>query len=324
MLPAQFEKITTKGVVGLILARLDTGPTAWVTSVAMRMDSTQATEEYGWLGASPAMREFIEGRSPQELAENSFTVSNKDYEGSIQIWSKDMRRDKTGQIQIRVNQLADRANDHPAKLLSTLIVNAESAACYDGQYFFDTDHSEGDSGSQSNDISVDISALPTTNHGTTTAPAPEEMARAIVAGIVQLLTFKDDRGEPMNQSATGFTVMMPLGTNGGLASAALEAVSQLLGEGGKSGLIAATLKGRFTIDLVINPRLTTWTDKFAVFRTDEAAKPFILQEEMAPEVVALGDGSEYEKLNKKQLFGVDWSGNVAYAYWQYGVLVTLA
>jgi phage major head subunit gpT-like protein len=322
MLPAAHEKITTRGVVGMILARLDTGPASWVTALAMRMTSDQATEEYAWLGNTPAMREFIEGRSPQELAENSFRVSNKDYEGSILVQSKDMRRDKTGQIQIRVNQLSDRANDHPAKLMSTLIINGESTPCYDGQYFFDTDHSEGDSGSQSNDITVDISEQPAAVHGTTTAPSPEEMAHAIVAGIVQMLTFKDDRGEPMNQSASAFTVMMPIGTNGGLAKAAMEAVNQLLGEGGKSGLIAASLKGRFTIDLVINPRLT-WTDRFAVFRTDEAAKPFILQEEQSPDVVALGDGSEYEALNKKQLFGIDWSGNVAYAYWQFAVLVTL-
>jgi len=315
MLPAAHEKITTRGVMGMILARIDTGPAGWVTDLAMRTTSDQAVEEYAWLGTSPAMREFIEGRSPQELAENSFRVSNKDYEGSIHVWSKDMRRDKTGQIQIRVNQLADRANDHPAKLMSTLIMNGESTNCYDGQYFFDTDHSEGDSGSQSNDITFDLSDFSATA-GTTTAPSVEAQAAAIVKGITQLFTIKDDRGEPMNQSATEFTVM----TGTGLMPKVLEAVAQLLGEGGKTATIAA-LRGQFNIKVAINPRLT-WTDRFAVFRTDEAAKPFILQEEMAPDVIALGDGSEYEALNKKQLFGVDWSGNVAYGYWQFACLVT--
>lgn len=309
MLPQQFQKITANGVKGMILARLDTGPAAWVLALAMKVSSDQASEEYGWLGASPALREFIGGRTPAELRENSFSISNKDYEGSITFKSKDMRRDKLGMIQVRVNQLADRANDHPAKLMSTLIMNGESTLCYDGQYFFDTDHSEGDSGTLSNDINFDVA--------TPTAPKEDEFAEAIIAGIQAMYLFKDDRGEPMNQSATEFTVMVPVPFMG----AALKAVSILLGEGGKTAALAA-LKGKFTINIVINPRLT-WTTKFAIFRTDEAAKPFILQEETIPDVVALGEGSEYEQLNKEQLFGVDWTGNVGYGYWQFGCLVTL-
>lgn len=308
MLPQQYEKITTSGVKGMILARLDTGPAAWVTELAMRVTSDQASEDYGWLGAAPALREFIAGRQPAELKENSFTISNKDYEGSIKVKSKDMRRDKLGMIEIRTNQLADRALDHPAKLLSTLIIDGESTVCYDGQYYFDTDHAEGDSGVLSNDITYDAVV--------TTAPTVVEMAAAIVAGIQQLYTFKDDRGEPINQSATEFTVMVPIPFMG----VALEAVSQLLGTGGQTATLAA-LKGYFMIKVVPNPRLT-WTTKFAIFRTDEAAKAFILQEEDVPDVMALGEGSEYEQLNREQLFGVDWTGNVGYGYWQFGVLVT--
>lgn len=315
MLPQQFQKITTKGVVGMILARLETGSASWVGDIAMRMNSTQAVEEYAWLGSAPALREFIGGRTPAELAEYSFTVTNKDYEGSITFKSKDMRRDKMGMIQVRVNQLADRAMDHPAKLLSALMIAGEATTCYDGQFFFDTDHSEGSSGTQSNDITFDISDAGT--GGTATAPSAETMARAILAAIQQIYTFKDDRGEPMNQGASRFQVQVPVT----FMSAALEAVTTLLSGGGNTAVLAA-LKGIFTIDVVPNPRLT-WTTKFAVFRTDEAAKPFILQEEDIPDVIALGEGSEYEQLNKEQLFGVDWTGNVAYAYWQHACLVTL-
>ena len=315
MLPQQFQKITTKGVVGMILARLETGSAAWVSQLAMRMTSTQATEEYAWLGNAPALREFIGGRTPAELAENSFRVSNKDYEGSILIKSKDMRRDKTGQIQIRVNQLADRALDHPAKLMSTLIIAGESTVCYDGQYFFDTDHAEGASGSQSNDITFDISDAAT--GGTATAPTAATVAGAILAAIQQIYTFKDDRGEPMNQGAAQFVVMVPVT----FMAAGLEAIYASLTGGGNTNVLKA-LEGRFSIELVPNPRLT-WTTKLAVFRTDDAAKPFILQEEDIPDVIALGDGSEFEQLNKEQLFGIDWTGNVAYGYWQHACLVTL-
>lgn len=306
----QYEKITTRAVKGMLLARLDTGPAAWVTNLAMQTSSDQASEEYGWLGATPALEEYVGKRPVSEIKENSFVVSNKDHGGAVEIRSKDMRRDKTGQIQVRINQLADRALDLPAKLLTTLIIAGESAVCYDGQYFFDTDHSEGASGSQSNDISVDVA--------TPTAPTVDEFSAALMAAIQAMYGFKDDAGEPMNQSAASFTVMVPVPFMG----VALEAVAALLGTGGKSNTLPA-LQDRFKINVVVNPRLT-WTTKFAVFRDDEAAKPFILQEEAAGrDVIALGDGSEYEQLNKKQLFGVDWSGNVAYGYWQFAVLVTL-
>lgn len=308
MLPQQLQKITTRGVRGMILARLDTGSAAWINDLVMRVSSDQAIESYGWLGSAPALREFIGGRTPAELAENSFTISNKDYEGSILIKSKDMRRDKLGMITVRVNQLADRANDHPGKLLSALIVAGESTTCYDGQYFFDTDHSEGKSGTQSNKI-TSAAVAPT-------APTVEEFNKALLAAIQQIYSIKDDQGEPANQSATEFQVQVPVAFMG----VALTAVTALLGEGGKSQTIPA-LKGYFSITVVPNARLS-WTTKFALFRTDEAAKPFILQEEDIPDVVALGEGSEFEQLNKEQLFGIDWTGNVGYGYWQFGCLVT--
>lgn len=310
MLPQQFTKITTNGVKGLILARLDTGPVGWINDVAMRVTSDQATETYGWLADAPALREFIGGRTPAELAENSFQISNKDYEGSIAIKSKDMRRDKFGMIQIRANQLADRANDHPAKLLSSLIIAGESTACYDGQFFFDTDHSEGSSGAQSNDIGASATAP--------TNPTADEFGDAVMGAIQAILGFKDTRGEPMNQSASNFTVMVPIP----FMKAGFKAVTALLGTGGVSATLP-NLKQYFNVNIVPNPRLT-WTTKFAVFRTDEAAKPFILQEETIPEAIALGEGSEYEQLNKEQLFGIDWTGNVGYGYWQQACLVTLA
>ena len=309
MLPQQMQKITTEGVRGMILARLDTGNAAWINRVAMRMTSTQATEDYAWMGTAPALREFIGGRTPAELRELSFSISNKDYEGSIRIQSKDMRRDKLGMIQVRVNQLADRANDHPAKLLSTLLLNGASTLCYDGQYFFDTDHAEGESGTPSNKIS---SAIVNKDD-----PTGYEMADSIMEAIMAMYGFKDDRGEPMNQSASEFLVLVPPK----YLKAAKLAVKAILGTGGKSATLP-TLADDFTITVTVNPRLSAWTDTFVVLRTDEAAKPFILQEEDIPDVIALGQGSEYEQLNKEQLFGVDWTGNVGFGYWQFAVQVT--
>lgn len=310
MLPMQNEKITARGVRGLILAALDTGNNSWINDVAMRMSSDQAIETYAWLGNSPAMREFIAGRQPAELKENSFTITNKDYETSLNIKLKDLRRDKLGMVQMRVNQLADRAMDHPAKLLSNLIIAGESTVCYDGQFFFDTDHLDGDSGTLSNDITA--TAVAPTN------PTADEMSEAILKGVQQMYGFKDDKGEPINQSARQFTVMIPTTFMGNT----LKAVTAMLGTGGASATLPS-LSRYFDLRIVPNARLNSWTTKFAILRTDEAAKPFILQEEGPMDVLALGEGSEHTQKTKECLFGVDWSGNVGYAWWQHACLVTL-
>jgi len=310
MYPQQYQRITTANVRAMMLLALETGPAAWVTQLAMQTTSDQASENYAWLSAPPALHEFIGNRQLSQLKENSFSISNKDYESNLRFKSKDMRRDKLGMIQTRVNQLSERVNDLPAKLLSSLILNGASSLCYDGQYFFDTDHAENNSGTQSNSITSDVA--------TTTAPTADEMSTAIVAAIQQMYGFKDDQGEPINQGAATFGVMVPVPFMG----ATLQARAQLLGAGGATAQLAA-LKGVFDIVPVINPRLN-WTTKFATFRIDGAIKPFVLQEDPGGrDVVAIGDGSEYEQLNKEQIFGVDWAGNVGYGYWQGAVLTTL-
>ena len=307
--PAQNDKLSTVGVKSMLLLALEDGPAAWVTALAMKTGSNQASESYAWLGAPPAMHEFIGKRQLNELKENSFSISNKDHEANLRIKSKDMRRDKTGQIQTRINQLANRVNNYPATLLSNLILNAESSLCYDGQYFFDADHSDGLSGTLSNSITFPAA--------TGTTPTVDEFSEAIVMAIQTMVAFKDDAGEPINEGATDFLVMVPTIYMG----VALKAIAVLTGASGATATIAA-LKGDFNIRVAVNPRLT-WTTKIAVFRTDGGIQPFILQEEDGgADVVAIGDGSEYEQLNKEQIFGVDWAGNVGYGYWQGSVLVT--
>lgn len=308
--PSQFEKLTTNNVRAMLLMALDSGENVWFNDIVLRTTSDQASEQYAWLGAPPAMNEFIGKRKLNELKELSFIISNKDYENNIAVRSKDMRRDKTGQIQIRINQLAERVNDHPASLISTLILAGESTVAYDGQFFFDTDHVDGDSGTVNNDITYDVT--------TTTAPTADEMSAAIVNSIQQMYGFKDDKGVPINQSARSFDIMVPIPFMG----AALQARAQLLGAGGATAQLAA-LQGIFNIRIVPNPRLT-WTTKFATFRTDGGIRPFILQEDPGGRgVVAIGDGSEHEQMHKEQIFGVDWSGNVGYGYFQGAVLTTL-
>ena len=303
--------LSSRAIIGSFYHSLEQNVgAAWIDPISMLFQSNQESENYAWLGMSPMMREWVGGRQAKGFRANGVTIANKKFEATLEIPVDWIRRDKTGQIMVRVNDLARRANAHWASLLSTLIINGESTACYDTQYFFDTDHSEGDSGSQSNDISYDAVS--------TTAPTASEMQAAILNSIQAIYGFKDDQGQPLNEDANKFLVMVPVSF--------LQAAGQALGAqviSSTSNLITATGSlGGFGVNLAVNPRLS-WTTKFATFRTDGDVAAFIRQEEEPISITAIAEGSEVEFTNDVHWYGIKAMRNVGYGYWQKACLTTL-
>lgn len=309
--------LSSRAVIGMYYERLEAlNAVGWIDGVSNYFTSDQGMEEYVWLSMPPTLREWIGSRQAKEFAAQGFEIKNKHFEATLDILLKDLRRDKTGQLRTRMGEFAERGVTHFASLLSALIVNGATSPCYDGQYFFDTDHAEGVTGSQSNAITVDISALPASAHGVIAAPSPEEMQQAILKSIAQLHTLVDDQGEPINELASEFLVMVPVG----------------LSDAARSGLSAARVSGPSTfsmdglsIKLAVNPRLTAagWTDKFTTWRTDGSIKPLIRQEETKPALKVKDETSEYAFDNDAIQIGLDTWRNVGYGRWQGACQTTL-
>jgi len=289
---------------------------AWIDKISMLFQSDQESETYKWLGQSPAMREWIGGRNAKGFTENGFTIKNKHFEATLEVLLQDLKRDKTGQTLIRIAELADRTNSHWASLGSAMILGGATGLCYDGQYFFSASHAEGNSGTQSNSISIDISALPAQVHGAITAPSPEEMSMSIFQAITSILSFKDNEGEPMNENAQNFVVMVPIS----LLPYAMSAVSADTFASGSDNTLK---KSGFSISVVGSARLNTWTVNFAVFNTDGRVSSLIRQEEEPVTLAAIAEGSELEFKEKKHQYGVDCWRNMGYGYWQKACLVTM-
>jgi phage major head subunit gpT-like protein len=306
--------LSSRAIIGEFYATLqqDLG-LSWIDSVSNLFDSNQESETYKWLGMAPAMREWIGGRQAKGFRTDGITIVNKNFEATLEVLVDEIRRDKTGQVMVRVRELAERTNAHWASLLSALLIAAESSVCYDGQYFFDTDHVEDDSGSQSNDLTSDIT--------TTTAPTAGEMETAILKSIEAILGFKDNQGEPMNEGARMFEVMVPVP----FMSAAAGAIgSQIIVDSSTSRtnrILTLGSLGGFQVALRVNPRLT-WTTKFATFRADGQTKALIRQEEEGVTMTAIAEGSELEFKERKHHYGVKAIRNVGYGYWQRACLTT--
>ncbi len=310
------QRIGSAGVKGMMRRALqeDRG-IEWVNLIAgPEWASESAVEDYPFIGNVPAMREWIGGRDVYDFNEAELSVRNTHFEATIRILLKELRRDKTGSLRMRIRELAQKSGSHWASHLSTLILNGETGKSYDGKAFYASDHEWGDSGPQSNSISVDISALPAQVHGSPTAPSPEEAQQSILAGIAQIASLKDDRAEPMNETMTDIAVM----TGTGLAPAVRAGLTKDV------SVSAGTFDfGGFRVRQFTNVRLNTHTSKIHVFRTDGMSKALHRQQEGSVQIKSKAEGSDFEFDNDAHEYGVDVWRKGFYAYWQYACLVTL-
>lgn len=108
--------------------------------IAMTANSTTAKETYGWLGQSTGFREWLGDRQIQNLQAHDYTIKNKDFENTVKIPRNDIEDDSYGVYTPVIAQLGQDAKTHPDELCFSLLKDGFATACYDGQYFFDTDH----------------------------------------------------------------------------------------------------------------------------------------------------------------------------------------
>lgn len=289
---AGLASLGSRAIIGAFHKRLEEVQQAgWTSQLAMVVDTNQESEQYKFLSDAPALHEWGSGRNKTTPRPWDFTVRNKKWSGGLEIDEDDWRRDKTGQILIRVNELAARAAQLPQKVLSALLVANGNA--YDGVAFYHlTNHKNLNGDTIAN--AVQIAAA------TGTTPTNAEMETAVLTAIESILGFKDDAGEPRNEFAKSFTVMVPT-----VMWKQLKAVL-------KNDYIAAgtsnSLKSTdFTITPVMNPRLAA--PYFHVFRDDSDVKALVWQDEVKPIMQPLVEGSDYHTLNDARLYFVKRVGN---------------
>jgi phage major head subunit gpT-like protein len=315
--------LSSRAIIGRFYKRLQAAYDAgWGPKLGMLFPSDQASETYNWLGQAPAMRAWGTGRLVKELRSFGITITNLIYEATLRISIDDLRRDKTGQINIRINEQAQRAAQHWEKLLTDLITGGATTLCYDGHYFFDTAHAEGASGTQKNILTAsEVSGL---DVATATAPTESEMARAILGVIGYMLTYKDDQGEPINGDARNFLVMV---AHPQIYGPAMAACTQMQLQAGSGAVQPNALRASgFSVDCALNPRLAaaSYTDDFFIFRTDGDTRPFILQEEQPVKIDAIAEGSEMEINDRQHQYGVTAIRGVGYGMWQHAAFATLS
>jgi phage major head subunit gpT-like protein len=281
-----------------------TSATPFYPSVCYDASSVRSGEKYGWIGNMPGMREWLGERQFSELRSANFVIENKHWESSLSIKKTDLADDNLGQYGPVLEQMGIEAAHHPDELFFDVLEDGASTACFDGQFFYDTDHAWGLSGTQSNDITSTVVS--------TSAPTVAEIKTAIRAMVKQLLGLKNDQGKLYHRPTVGrmndLLLLVPLALRD-LVFDAIE--SQLLSN--SSNVVVDRPQ------IVASPYLTSDV-KLYLFKTGEPVKPFVFQrrEPLSRMMKGLDD------LETKDVkFMTEARYNVGYFAWWTSVLCTL-
>lgn len=108
--------------------------------VATTVTSTTRENEYGWLGQMPRFREWIGDRHINSLKNHGYTIKNKSFEQTIGVDRDDIEDDNIGIYAPLFTELGRSAASFPDELVFPFLAGGFATKCYDGQYFFDSDH----------------------------------------------------------------------------------------------------------------------------------------------------------------------------------------
>jgi phage major head subunit gpT-like protein len=269
--------------------------------LATRIESTKDQETYAFLGSVPVMREWGTGRLAKGMGSESYSVKNLKYEATIEVDRDEISDDQTGQIRLRINELAARAATHKDSLLADLIVNGDQTGfnSYDGVPFFSATHESGDSGAQDNTLAP--TAVDADN------PTTAEFQTAFKFAVARLLSFVDDTAQPMNLEPSGLVAVVPAG----MYMTALQALNSSIVANNTNILQGAAKVLAFS-------RLTDASAWF-LFKTDVVVRPFIFQDREPIEFKSMESDSESGFIREVYQYGVRARYRITYGYWQHAL-----
>lgn len=116
--------------------------------IATLVPSTTMVETYAWLGEFSRLREWIGERQINRMKQHGYALTNKKFEATEAIPREYVEDDTYGVLMPKFQDMGHAAATHPDEMLFALLASGFESTCYDGQNFFDTDHSVGEKGKE--------------------------------------------------------------------------------------------------------------------------------------------------------------------------------
>jgi len=229
--------------------------------VCTMVSSSTSQNDYGWMTQLPKMREWLGERVLHNLGVHSYTLKNKRWELSFAVNRDDILDDNLGIYSEIAAAHGEAARQHPDELVTDLIEAGTSSLCFDGQYFYDTDHP----------VSKHHSALGTySNNLTSTALTQDNFMTAYTT----MRKYKDDAGRLLGVRPNVLAVPPDLEFTARKIVAMPTILTAVAGTDTDASSPANVTQG--VCRVVVLPRLTSSTAWY-LLDTSRRIKPFVFQ-----------------------------------------------
>lgn len=167
-----------------------------------------SSKDFGWFGMPSFPREWNGPRAHKALRSYTDNLIPKKWELTLDVNRELVEDDQTMQAQLpRISAaLSERAQEHLVKRFTEVVEAGKAGTidtAWDGQFFYDTDHSFGNSGTVNNDLTATIA--------TSADPTASELETIVGDAIEAMLAFPNDQGDPAGSiGSMNFTVMCPV------------------------------------------------------------------------------------------------------------------
>ena len=269
----------------------EAAPSQW-QETTMLVPSGSSQNDYAWLSRFPRMRKWLGDKVIKSLAAFKYTIVNDDWETTVEVDRNDIEDDQIGIYAPMAQEAGFSSKQLPDEIDADLKNGAFAGTCYDGQYFYDTDHP--------------VAGASVSNKGTAALSAATTAAAAASYGAARtaIMSITDDEGRPLALIPDVLEV-----------PPALEATARLICESDKlTDQSPNPWKG--TARVLVNPRLTSTTAWF-LHVTNRPLKPFVFQQRKAPVFVSQTDmNADNVFMRKNYLFGAEARCAGGYGLWQ--------
>jgi phage major head subunit gpT-like protein len=258
----------------------------------MEVPSTGESVNYDWIDNFPKMRKWLGDKVVRKLKAHEYAIKNYPWEATIEVLRDKIDDDQVGIYAPQATDAGYSARTWPDELMSELKDGAFSQVCFDGQYFYDTDHP--------------VAGSTASNKGTAALSNATTAAAAASYGAARLaiMTLTDDEGRKLGLIPNVLEV-----------PPALETVANMLMNNDKLADESPNpYKGQCKVK--VNPRLTSSTAWF-LHVTNRPLKPFIFQIRKRPVFVSqINPDADDVFMRGVFKYGVEARGNAGYGLWQ--------
>lgn len=282
---------------------LKTVPTYW-SKIATEIPSETESNVYPFLSMIPTYKEWIGPRQINNVAARAFTVPNKHWELTLGIDADKFNDDTYNIYGPMMPAIAQQVAEWRDRELARVVEAGTSQLCWDGQYFFDTDHPVDPDNSGAG---VNVNKLVGATYDIAVADplAPYALARA-----AQMLWKREDN---LQLGIMGNLIMVhPNEEKYARQICAASLTAQAIGSAaaGVSNVFAGAC------DYIVNPYLTVTSGRpWYLLATNRGINPFIWQNRQAPNLVPRTNMTDDNVYRMKRFeWGIDERGAASYGF----------